>query len=85
MYWSRRIDEGNYGFMIDYYNLGNGSTTFLKNRVTAIANVTQQAITNKQTLGTYWAVDVVGNGTADVVYALAQCHGYLAPPIVAVA
>jgi hypothetical protein len=79
-YSNQRFNGENYGFIVKYSSLiANGSTTFVKNRGTAIANVTQQAIGNKQTLGTYWAVDVVGDGTADACYALAQCHGYLTP------
>jgi hypothetical protein len=58
---------------------GNGSTAFLQNRDEALANVTLQVIENKRKLGLYWAVKVVGDGTADVCYALAQCHGYLPP------
>ena len=79
IYSNRDIRGGNYDFMVDFYNTGNGSATFTKNVGMAIANVTKQAIENKIKLGTYWAVDVVGNGSADVCYALAQCHGYLTP------
>ena len=46
-----------------------------------VANVTEQVIENKRKLGTYWAVDVVGDESTpeDLCYALAQCHAYLLP------
>ena len=77
--YSNESMEGGYYYeltFLDGYNPKNA--TYFRNRDTAVASIAKQAIENKRTLGTYWAVDVVGAGE-DACYALAQCHGYLPP------
>jgi hypothetical protein len=79
IYSNQTIEGGYYYTLTNLISSGNGSTSFLVNKDIAVANVTKQVLQNKRNLGTYWAVDVVGDGTADACYALAQCHGYLPP------
>jgi hypothetical protein len=79
IYSNQSIQGGYYNFLTFLVSTVSKNATYFQNRNTAVTNVTGQAIANKKKLGTYWAVDVVGNDTADVCYALAQCHGYLTP------
>ena len=82
MYSNQSLEGGYYHHLTSYYNpVTNGSQAYYRNRGIAVANVTKQVIENKRKLGTYWAVNVVGDESTqqDFSYALAQCHGYLLP------
>ena len=82
MYSNQSLEGGYYHPLLLLVSNTSESQTYYRNRDIAVANVTKQVIENKRTLGTYWAVDVVGdaNTPEDLSYALAQCHGYLVPP-----
>ena len=81
MYSNQSIEAGQYYALTSLISSANGSAAFFDNRDIAVANVSEQVIENKRNLGTYWAVDVVGDASQEetLCYALAQCHGYLPP------
>ena len=81
MYSNQSLEGGYYHDLTSLYSVANHTQTYYRNRDIALANVTQQVIENKRKLGTYWAVDVVGDESTpeDLCYALAQCHAYLLP------
>ena len=81
MYSNQSLEGGYYHYLISLVSSANHTQTYYQNRDIALANVTQQVIENRQTLGTYWAGDVVGDASTpeDLCYALVQCHGYLPP------
>ena len=81
MYSNQSLEGGYYHPLTSLYSAANHTQTYYRNRDIALANVTQQVIENKRKLGTYWAVDVVGDESTpeDLCYALAQCHAYLLP------
>ena len=81
IYSNQSLEVGYYHYLISLISSANGTTAFFDNRDIAVANVTKQVIENKRNLGTYWAVDAVGDVRQEetLCYALAQCHGYLPP------
>ena len=81
MYSNQSLEGGYYHSLVSLISSANHTQTYDQNRDIALANVTKQVIENKRMLGTYWAVDVVGDASTpeDICYALAQCHGYLLP------
>ena len=81
MYSNQSLEGGYYHSLVSLISSANHTQTYDQNRDIALANVTKQVIENKRMLGTYWAVDVVGDASTpeDICYALAQCHGYLPP------
>ena len=79
IYSNQSLEGGYYHGLILLHANTSASQTYYRNRDIAVANVTKQVIENKRTLGTYWAVDVVGDAPTDLSYALAQCHGYVPP------
>ena len=81
MYSNQSLEGGYYHSLVSLISSANHTQTYYQNRDIALANVTKQVIENKRMLGTYWAVDVVGDASTpeDICYALAQCHGYLLP------
>ena len=81
MYSNQSFEGGYYDYLISLIRVANQTQAYYQNRDIAVANVTKQVIENKRMLGTYWAVDVVGDASTpnDLSYALAQCHGYLLP------
>ena len=78
---NQSLEVGYYHPLTSLVSSANGTSSFFDNRDIAVANVTEQVIENKRNLGTYWAVDVVGDASQEetLCYALAQCHGYLSP------
>ena len=81
LYSNQSLEGGFYHYLTSLYSLENHTQTYYRNRDIALANVTQQVIENRRKLGTYWAVDIVGESSTpeDLCYALAQCHGYVPP------
>ena len=78
MYSNQSLEGGYYYPLITLLGNASETQTYYRNRDIVVANVTKQVVENKRKLGTYWAVDVVGDGE-DISYALAQCHGYVPP------
>ena len=68
IYSNQSLEVGYYHYLISLISSANGTTAFFDNRDIAVANVTEQVIENKRNLGTYWAVDVVGNASPNILF-----------------